>query len=138
MASILVGADPANWLETAFGLSGEAEPHAPPPPKPRRVKPEVKGFVCVVKQPTGAPGDLGETADAWYYVEHDTVFLCDERGSPLTKSDDSAVSLAATLAPDDDPRAVAYRMRRRLWAAENDRSAFNRPIYQDAAPYGGY
>ena len=46
----------ANWLEAAFGLGEEAEPIAPPKP---RAAPAVHSFVCVVAQPSGAPGDLG-------------------------------------------------------------------------------
>src|SRR5436190_11973614 len=112
----------ANWLEQAFGIGDEAESVAPPT-KPRRVPPEVKGFICVVAQPSGAPGDLGETVDSWYFVEDGVVTLCDQQGKPLTKTDDDQVSHSATLAPDDDPRTVAYRMRRRTWSAENEKSA---------------
>jgi hypothetical protein len=124
----------ANWLEAAFGIPDAAEPIAPPKP---RQKPEVKYISVVVAQPGGAPGDLGETVDAWYFVEHGDVTLCDAKGKPLS-SDDDRVRFRATLADGDDPRAVAYRLRRRAWLAENPRSAFDQPLYQDAAPYGGY
>lgn len=116
-----------SWLEEAFGFGVNAEPIAPPP-KPRQA-PEVKGFVCVVAQPSGAPGDLGKTVDGYYFVESGFVTLCDQHGKPVTKSD-GEVDHTAVLAPGDDPRAVAYRMRRRAWLAENEQSAFNGPIYQ--------
>jgi hypothetical protein len=109
----------ANWLEAAFGLGDEAEPIAPPR-RPRQ-KPEVKYISVVVAQPSGNPGDFGETVDAWWFQEFGMVTLCDSTGKPSDHS--------ATLAPGDDPRAVAYRLGRRLWQKENERSAFNRPMY---------
>ena len=117
----------ANWLEAAFGLGEEAEPIAPPP-KPRQA-PEVKGFICVVAQPTGAPGDLGETVDSWYYVKSGMVTLCDRHGRPITKSADDRGSLSAVLAPNDEPRRVASRLRRAAWQKEEGRSAFDRPLH---------
>lgn len=121
----------ANWLEQAFGL---VEPEAPAP-TPRRGPPEVKGFICVVRQPSGAPGDLGETVDSWYFVEHGMVTLCDQQGKPITKSADNHSDLSAVLTTGDDPRRIASRLRRAAWQGE--RSPFDRPLYQ-STPYGGY
>jgi hypothetical protein len=109
----------ANWLESAFGLGDAAAPIAPPP-QPRQ-KPEVKYLSVVVAQPSGNPGDLGETVDTWWFEEFGTVTLCDMTGKPSDHS--------ATLGPNDDPRAVAYRMSRRVWLKENGRSPFDRPLY---------
>src|SRR4051794_9924107 len=99
----------ANWLEAAFGLGDEAEPVAPPP-TPRQA-PEVKGFVCVVAQPTGAPGDLGETVDAWYFVDDGVLSLCDENGK-------ASEAKPYRLAPGEEPRRVASRLRRASWQSE--------------------
>jgi hypothetical protein len=107
----------ANWLETAFGLGDEAEP-APQPAKPRRLAPEVKGFWCVVAQPSGAPGDLGETTPCNYFVEDGHLFLCDERG----KAGDGK---PYRLALGENERAVAGRLRRAAWHTESGRSDFN-------------
>jgi hypothetical protein len=114
----------ANWLEAAFGLGDEAES------APRRQAPEVKSFVCVVAQPSGAPGDLGQTVDCHYYVDGDTLTLCDQDGKAGDKSH--------RLAPGEDPRRVASRLRREQWTRESGRSRFTRPLNQSAAPYGGY
>jgi len=118
----------ANWLEAAFGIGDEAEPIAPPP-KPREA-PEVKSFVCVVAQPSGAPGDLGETVDCHYVVDDGVLWLCDEHGKTGEKSH--------VLAPGEEPRRVASRLRRAAWQSEPGRSAFNRPLHHSAEPYGGY
>jgi hypothetical protein len=103
----------ANWLEAAFGLGDEAEPVAPPPRQP----PEVKSFVCVVAQPTGAPGDLGETVDCHYIVTDGVLCLCDEHG----KASDAK---PYRLASGENERAVAGRLRRAAWQREEGRSAF--------------
>lgn len=107
----------ANWLEAAFGLGDEAEPIAPPP----RQAPEVKSFWCVVAQPTGAPGDFGETVDCHYIVDDGALMLCDEQGKT---SDTKPYRLAA----DENERAVAGRLRRARWQSEEGHSAFNRPL----------
>jgi len=116
----------ANWLEAAFGLADEAEPVAQPP----REAPEVKSFWCVVAQPSGAPGDLGETVVCFYYVDNGVLWLCDEKGNGGDKPH--------VLAPGEEPRRVAGRLRREVWHREPGRSAFNRPLHQAAEPYGGY
>lgn len=116
-----------SWLESAFGLGDSTEPIAPPKP---RLVPDVKYISVVVAQPSGAPGDLGETVDAWYFVEYGTVTMCDAAGKPSDHS--------ATLAPNDDPRTAAYRLGQRIWQKDNKRSAFDRPLYQSPAGYGGY
>jgi hypothetical protein len=118
----------ANWLEAAFGLGDEAEPAAPPP-APRQA-PEVKSFWCVVAQPTGAPGDLGETVACHYIVTDGVLCLCDENG----KGGDRPHVLAA----GEEPRRVASRLRREAWQKEPGRSAFDRSMHQSAEPYGGY
>jgi hypothetical protein len=102
----------ANWLESAFGLGDEAEPIAP---APRRQPPEVKSFVCVVAQPTGAPGDLGETVDCFYYVDDGVLWLCDEHGKAGEKSH--------VLAAGEEPRRVASRLRREAWEREQGKIA---------------
>jgi hypothetical protein len=107
----------ANWLESAFGLGDEAGPETPL--RPRQAPPDVKSFVCVVRQPGGAPGDLGETVDAWYFVEHGRVTLCDAKGEGDGKPH--------TLADGDDPRRIASRLRRAIWQSE--RSPFSRPLH---------
>jgi hypothetical protein len=112
-----------NWLESAFGIGDASEPVAAVP-QPRE-KPEIKSLVCVVRNP-GAPGDLGETVDAWYFIEHGTVTLCDAGGQPMTKADGDSY-YSAPLAPDANPRTVAYRLRRTAWQSE--RSPFDRPLY---------
>jgi len=115
----------ANWLEAAFGLGDEPEPIAPPS-RPRQAAPEVDSFWCVVAQPSGAPGDLGETVPCSYYVEDGVLRLCDEDGEGKRH----------VLAPGDDPRRVASRLRREAW--QREKPAFDRLINQHAAPYGGY
>lgn len=114
-----------NWLEAAFGLGEEAEPIAPT--RTARQAPEIDGFWCVVRQPTGAAGDLGETVPCHYVVTDGTLRLCDEHGKVGDKRQ--------VLAPDDEPRRVASRLRRAEW--QNERSPFDRPLHQ-AEPYGGY
>jgi hypothetical protein len=106
----------ANWLEAALGLGDEAEPIAPPPRQP----PEVKSFWVVVAQPTGAPGDLGETVVCHYIVTDGVLWLCDQHGKGGYKPH--------VLAAGEEPRRVASRLRREAWNGENGRTAFNRSI----------
>jgi hypothetical protein len=106
-----------NWLEAAFGVGDVAEPIAPQP----RQAPEIKSFVCVVAQPSGAPGDLGETVDCYYVVSDGVVRLCDERGNVDGKSQ--------VLAAGEEPRRVASRLRRAAWQNESGRTAFDRPLH---------
>lgn len=115
-----------NWLEAAFGLGEEAEPIAPRP-KPRQA-PEVQSFWCVVAQPRGAPGDLGETVACHYVVADGVLRLCDEHGKGNGRRH--------TLADHEEPRRIASRLRREAW--QRERPAFDRALYQSAAPYGGY
>jgi hypothetical protein len=109
----------ANWLEAAFGLGDEAEPVALPP-TPRQA-PEVVSFWCVVAQPSGAPGDLGETVVCFYYVDNGVLWLCDEKGKGGDKPH--------VLGSGEEPRRVASRLRREAWQSEEGRSAFNRPLH---------
>jgi hypothetical protein len=108
----------ANWLEAAFGVGEEAEPIAPSP----RQAPEVKSFVCVVAQPSGTPDDLGETVDAWYFVEDGILMLCDEHGK-------ASEAKPYRLAAGENERAVASRLRRAAWRSEEGRSTFNRLLH---------
>lgn len=103
-------------LNAIFGLGDDAEPIAPPPK--RRQKPEIESFVCVVAQPSGAPGDLGQTVDAWYRVEHGILTLCDAQG----KAGDAK---PYRIDPGENERAVASRLRRAAWQNEPGRSDFN-------------
>jgi hypothetical protein len=107
----------ANWLEAAFGLGEEAEPIALPPRQP----PEVKSFWCVVAQPTGAPGDFGETTPCHYIVTDGVLSLCDEHGK-------TSEAKPYRLAVSENERAVASRLRRAAWQREEGLSAFNRPL----------
>ncbi len=104
-----------NWLEQAFGVGDETEP------APQPAKPIVKSFWCVVAQPSGAPGDVGETIAVHYIVEGDRLTLCDQDGKTGDKS--------RTLKPGDDPRQVASRLARAAHYAEQPRSEFNRPLH---------
>ena len=113
----VAGLTMANWLEQAFGLVDEAEPVALPPP---RQAPEIKSFCCVVRQPNGAPGDLGETVDCFYYVDDSVLWLCDEKGQGGDKRH--------VLAAGEEPKRVASRLRLEAWRREPGRSTFNRPL----------
>ena len=106
-----------NWLEAAFGIGDEPDPITPPP----RQAPEIKSFVCVVAQPSGAPGDLGETVDCYYIVTDGALRLCDAHG-------EASDVKPCRLAPGEEPRRVASRLRRAAWANESGRTAFNRPL----------
>jgi len=102
-----------NWLEAAFGLA-DAEPAAAPA-KPSRQAPKVRSFWCGVRQPSG--GDLGETTACHYYVEGDTLTLCDQDGKSSGEP--------YRLAPGESERAAASRLKREAWTRESGRSAFN-------------
>lgn len=50
--------------------------------------------------------------------------LCDERGK--------ATGIEQRLAPGDDPRPVAKRLKRQAWHRDNEVSAFHsRPLYYE-------
>ncbi|WP_262048462.1 hypothetical protein [Bradyrhizobium sp. Bra78] len=107
-----------NWLEAAFGLRDEPEPAAQLP----RQAPTVESFWCVVAQPSGAPGDLGETVVCRYIVTEGVLRLCDEHGKGGGRRH--------ILAPGEEPRRIASRMRREVW--QRDRTDFDRPLHQGA------
>jgi hypothetical protein len=104
------------WIEQAFGL--EPEPVAAPA---TRQAPEIKSIYVTVRQQSDAPGDLGETVVAHYIFDQGVVTLTDESGKPLDGK-------SHTLAPRENPRAVASRLRRREWLRESG-SDFNRPLH---------
>jgi hypothetical protein len=108
------------WLENAFGI--EPEPVAAPA---TRQAPEIKSMYVAVRHQSDAPGDLGETVVAHYIVDDGVLTMCSEDGKPLDGQ-------SHTLAPGENPRAVASRLRRQAWLRESG-SDFNRPIHYGSA-----
>jgi hypothetical protein len=115
-----------DWLEAAFGFGDEAEP-AETPAKPPRHAPKIESCVAVVRHPSHE-GDLGEAVDCNFFVDDGTVVLCTPSGKPTGEE--------KHLAPGDDPRSVAKRLRRDTWRREQNKServpGFDRPLrYRD-------
>jgi len=114
----------ANWLEAAFALADE--------PSPRTAAREARR-----SNRSGASWRserrarcLGETVVCFYYVDNGVLWLCDEKGNGGDKPH--------VLAPGEEPRRVAGRLRREVWHREPGVPLFNRPLHQAAEPYGGY
>jgi hypothetical protein len=86
-----------------------------------RSAPEVQSFWCVVAQPSGAPGDLGETVPCHFYIDDGALWLCDEKGN-------GGDNKPHVLKRGEEPRRVASRLQREAWQRENGLTAFNRPL----------
>ena len=111
-----------DWLEAAFGFGDEPESAAKPAERPRHA-PTIESFVAVVRHTTN-DGDLGEAVDCCFFVDDGTVVLCTPSGKPTGEE--------KHLAPGDDPRSVAKRIRRDTWRREQNKServpGFDRPL----------
>jgi hypothetical protein len=97
-----------DWLEAAFGFGDEPEPAAKPVEPPRQA-PKVQSCVVVVRQPEHE-ADLGEVVEFNFIVDGDYVVICTAAGKPTEEE--------KRLAPGDDPRSVAKRLRRDVWRRE--------------------
>jgi hypothetical protein len=106
------------WLDDLIDGANAAkaeptpEPIAPAPPK-----------VCTVWIQTRAPsgGDLGGCEAGYYSVANGVLTMCDEEGKPTGQTH--------KLAKGEDPKVVAFRLRRRAWLKEQGASSdFNRPL----------
>jgi hypothetical protein len=124
MASISRGAGrktKMDWLEAAFGFGDEPEPA--PKPAPPRPAPKVQSCVVVVRQPEHE-ADLGEVVDCHFIVDGDYVVICTAAGKPTEEE--------KRLAPGDDPRTVAKRLKRDAWRREQSTAervpGFGRPL----------
>jgi hypothetical protein len=97
-----------DWLEAAFGFGDEPESAAKPVEPPRQAR-KVESCCVVVRQPAHE-GDLGEVIDCHFYVDDGTVVICTAAGKPTEEE--------RRLAPGDDPRSVARRLKRDAWRRE--------------------
>jgi hypothetical protein len=111
-----------DWLEAAFGFGDQAEPAKPHrAPKPEE-PPKIHSCVAVLRQP-GFEGDLGEAVDCYWFVDSGTVVLCTSTGKRTGEE--------KHLAPGDDPRSVAKRLKRDALRREQNTErvrGFNRPL----------
>lgn len=72
---------------------------------------EYRSLSVIVRSPSGAKGDTGEIAEGQYKVEDGYVLL--------NKFKDSGVAYQAALGDDDDPTAVAKRLLKSWWQAQD-------------------
>jgi hypothetical protein len=109
----------ADWLDALFSGVQERGQEAEPAPPRRGAKPLVQ-FVWIQTRPP-ANGDLGGCQAGHYFVENGEVVMCDEDGKPT--------GLREVVTVGGDPRAVASRLTKRAWLAEQGPSGrFNRPL----------
>jgi hypothetical protein len=99
------------WLDALERRAREATGIAPVAPvraiqTPTRAKPEVKSVWVQTAAPIG-PGDPGAAEPAFYFVSDGVLTLCDEDGKPERQTHE--------LKPDEDPRRIAGRLKRRHW-----------------------
>jgi hypothetical protein len=80
---------------------------------------EVKSMWVTIALPSSAQ-PCGSVVEAFWYVDGDTVCLCDGEGRP------AGVSEKLTVLGNE--RAVASRLRKREWVAESGASDFNRSL----------
>jgi hypothetical protein len=122
-----------DWLEAAFGLGDEPDAKAVAEQQFTRVtkrKPVVVESVWIQTQrPSGAEGDAGSAEQGFYFVEGQMLHMCDQHGKPTGDG--------CKLETGENPRAVASRLTRKAWNAENSAKervpGFSRPLRYGAA-----
>jgi hypothetical protein len=87
---------------------------------------DVKSAIVFVRNPSGAPGDLGESDFVFYVIKGDTLIMTDRAGRPRRHNNGEIWS--EKLAPDSNPATIARRLFRAARREEDPSVDFNRPI----------
>jgi hypothetical protein len=117
-----------DWLNDAFGLGDEPDAKAVAEQQFARVtkrKPvTVESIWIQTRRPSGADGDMGSAEQGFYFLDDRTLRMCDQDGKPIGD--------AYKLEAGENPRAVASRLKRNAWNAENHATervpGFSRPL----------
>jgi hypothetical protein len=86
---------------------------------------EVK-VVFVQTRPVQGSHDLGQIFEQHYTREGDTITLTHSDGAPLRRSRDELWQVR--IAPDENEKAVAKGLLRRMYNTEHPNSAFWQPL----------
>jgi hypothetical protein len=92
----------------------------------------IKSVVVTTAKPSG-PGDLGQVAEGFYYVEGGILTMCDPDGRPL-RDDNNGRQVALRLLPGDDVAGLAKKLTLQQYRAANrdQMAGFGRAIrYRD-------
>jgi hypothetical protein len=107
-----------DWLDNLIDRGNEAA-KAKQQPEPAAVPDRTVHAVWVqTRAPTGS--GLGGTEAGYYFVEGGLLVMCSEDGTPTGKTH--------VLKEGENPKAIAGRLRRSAWSAEQGESDFNRPL----------
>jgi hypothetical protein len=93
---------------------------------------EIKSVIVTTAKPSG-PGDLGQVAEGFYYVEGGILTMCDPDGRPL-RDDNNGRQVALRLLPGDDVAGLAKKLTLQQYRAANrdQMAGFGRAIrYRD-------
>jgi hypothetical protein len=87
----------------------------------------IKSVVVTTAKPSG-PGDLGQVAEGYYFVENGTLTMCNEEGVPLR--DENTGRIAMKLLHGEDEKGLAKRLTLQQHRAANrdEMAGFHRPI----------
>jgi len=74
------------------------------------------------------PGSAGEVIEAHYYLDSDTITLCEQDGEAVR--DEYGSPIVHYLEPGEDARRVAFRLAKSHWRKTTDQEGndFNRPL----------
>lgn len=87
----------------------------------------IKSVVITTAKPSG-PGDLGQVAEGFYFVENGVLTMTDRDGRPL-RDENTGRQHTVRLLPGDDEKWEAKRKTLQLNRANRDEMAgFHRPI----------
>jgi hypothetical protein len=96
----------AKWID-ALAESGRKHAKEKLPKKP---PPKVERIIITTRPSKPETGDPGSAKIGHFFVEGDTLTLCDEAGTPLR---DREEPITAVLEPGTEPRAIAAVLPRR-------------------------
>lgn len=125
-----------DWLEAAFSFGDEPDAKAVAEQQfakvTKRKSVTVESVWIQTRRPSGADGDMGSAEQGFFFVDGRTLHMCDPNGK--------VIGDGYKLETSENPRAVASRLTRKAWDAENNAKervpGFRRPLrYGTAAVF---
>jgi hypothetical protein len=88
----------------------------------------IKSVVVTTAKPSG-PGDLGQVAEGFYFVENGVLTMTDRDGVPL-HDENNGRQIAMRLLPGEDEKVAAKKLTLQQYRAANrdEMAGFSRPL----------
>lgn len=89
---------------------------------------EIKAVIVTIAKPSGA-GDPGQCAEGFYFVENETLTMCDRDGVPL-RDENTGRQIAMRLPPGEDEKGAAKKLTLKIHrdANRDEMAGFHRTI----------